>query len=99
MSDDAGWTAEWERMTGRVSDTVKELHDMSPVAEASYRTLRSWIYQERSDGLPRVSKELVMIVMNASAGRKDGAIRHMNNAIKHGLTATQMREALSLCFL
>lgn len=99
MSEDAAWTAEWERMTGRVSDTVKELHDMNPVAEASYRTLRSWIYQERQDGLPRVSKELVMVVMNASAGRKDGAIRHMNNAIKHGLTSTQMREALSLCFL
>jgi alkylhydroperoxidase/carboxymuconolactone decarboxylase family protein YurZ len=97
--EDDAWMAEWERMTGRVSDTARELHEMNPVAEASYRTLRSWIYEERPDGLPRAYKELVMVVMNASNGRKDGAIRHLSNGLKHGLTVTQVREALSLCFL
>jgi alkylhydroperoxidase/carboxymuconolactone decarboxylase family protein YurZ len=86
-------------MTGRVSDTVKVLRDMNPAAENSYRTLRSWIYQERPEGLERKHKELVMVVMNAAVGHKDGAIRHLKNALKHGLTATQIREALSLCFL
>ena len=95
---DNSWMSEWERMTGRVSESVSNLHEMNPAAEESYRTLRSWIYQERPDGLSRAEKELVMIVMNISLGRKDGAIRHLNNGLKHGLTITQVREAMSLLF-
>lgn len=96
---DNSWMSEWERMTGRVSESVSDLREMSPAAEESYRNLRSWIYQDRPDGLSRANKELVMIVMNISLGRKDGAIRHLNNGLKHGLTITQVREAMSLCFL
>ena len=96
---EASWTAEWERMLGRVPDVAKDLREMSPAAEESYRKLRAWIYEERPDGLPRAYKELVMIVMNVSLGHKEAAIRHLNHGLKHGLTAMQVREALSLSFL
>lgn len=96
---DESWMAEWERMTGKVSDVVKDIRAMSPAAEESYRKLRSWIYEERSDGLTRAEKELVMIVMNVSLNRKDAAIRHLKHGLKHGLTLTQMREVMSMLFL
>jgi alkylhydroperoxidase/carboxymuconolactone decarboxylase family protein YurZ len=93
------WEAEWVRMVGRVSEVASDVHDMNPTAEESYRRLRSWIYDERTDGLSRAHKELVMVVMNLAAGYKEGAVRHLNNGLKHGLTVTEVRETLSLGFL
>jgi alkylhydroperoxidase/carboxymuconolactone decarboxylase family protein YurZ len=96
---DTSWMAEWERMTGRVSDVVKDIRDVNPVAEEGYRNLRSWIYQERPDGLSRASKEMVMVVMNISLNRKDAAIRHLKHGLNNGLTMTQLRELMSMLFL
>ncbi len=98
-SGDSGWEADWIRMTGRVSDVASDLHDMNPVAEESYRRLRLWIYEERDDGLSRAHKELVMVMMNLASGYKEGAVRHLNNGLKHGLRIAEVREALSLGFL
>jgi alkylhydroperoxidase/carboxymuconolactone decarboxylase family protein YurZ len=100
MEDETeSWTAEWQRMSGRVPEVARSLHEMNPIAEEGYRNLRAWIYEERSDGLTRVDKELVMIVMNIATGNTDGAVRHLKNGINHGMTVTQVREALSLTFL
>ncbi len=97
--EDSSWMAEWERMTGRVSEMVSDLHGMNPVAEQGYRTIRSWIYDQRDDGLSRAEKELVMVVMNAARGQTDAAARHLKHGLKHGLTTTQVREVFSMLFL
>jgi len=93
------WQADWIRMLGRVSEVASELHDMNPTAEESYRRLRSWIYEERADGLSRAHKELVMIMMNTAVANKEGALTHLKHGLNHGLTVTEVREALSLSFL
>ncbi len=98
-SDDTLWMVQWERMVGRVPSVARDLHQMSPTAEESYRNLRLWIYQERADGIPYAYKELLMIVLNVAAGNSEGAISHLNRGLKNGLTVTQVREALAQCFL
>lgn len=97
--DNDDWQADWIRMLGRVSEVASDLHDMNPTAEESYRRLRSWIYEQREDGLSRAHKELVMITMNMAVANKEGALTHLKHGLNNGLTVTEVREALSLGFL
>jgi hypothetical protein len=56
------------------------------------------VYQELGWSL-KGEQGVVMIVMNLSLRHKAGAIRKLNHGLKPGLTITQVRVALSLCFL
>ena len=98
-SSDADWTAAWEHMLGTVPSAARDLREISPAAEKSYRELRLWINDDRPDGLSRAEKELVMVVLNIAVGHRGGAISHMRAGLKNGLTVTQLRETLAQCFL
>jgi AhpD family alkylhydroperoxidase len=96
---DTDWTAAWEQMLGSVPSLATDLRDMAPVAEEGYRRLRQWIYSDHADGLPRATKELIMVVINVAEGNAPGAVTHMKLGARYGLTRPQLSEALAQCFL
>ena len=98
MADDE-WLADWTDMLGGVPPFAQALHDISEVADEAYRRQRRWIVHERADGLSSREKELMMMVLNIVVANRDGAVNHMGAARRHGLTETQLREALAQCFL
>jgi AhpD family alkylhydroperoxidase len=98
MTDDE-WLADWTDMFGAVPPFAQALHDISEVADEAFRRQRRWIVQQRADGLSSREKELVMMVLSIAAANRDGAVNHMRAARRHGLTETQLREALAQCFL
>jgi alkylhydroperoxidase/carboxymuconolactone decarboxylase family protein YurZ len=96
---DEEWLADWTDMLGSVPPFARALHDISEVADEAYRRQRRWIVQERTDGLSSREKELLMMALSIAAANRDGAVNHMLAARRHGLTETQLREALAQCFL
>lgn len=96
---DADWTAAWEQMLGSVPSLATDLRDMAPAAEEGYRKLRQWIYADHPDGLPRATKELIMVVINIAEGNPAGAVTHLKLGARNGLTRAQLSEALAQCFL
>ena len=99
-SDRSGdWESEWESMLGAVPEIARELRDMSAPAEVGYRGLRRWIYTDRDEGSTRAVKELIMVVINVAEGNTPGALTHMRMGTEHGLTRTQLAEALAQCLL
>src|SRR5882757_11275581 len=96
---DKEWFADWTDMLGSVPPFALALHDISEVADEAYRRQRRWIVQERTDGLSSCVKELLMMALSIAAANRDGAVNHMLAARRHGLTETQLREALAQCFL
>jgi alkylhydroperoxidase/carboxymuconolactone decarboxylase family protein YurZ len=98
MTDDE-WRADWTDMMGAVPPFAQALHDISEVSDEAFRRQRRWIVQQRADGLSSREKELVMMVLSIAVANRDGAVNHMCAARRHGLTETQLREALAQCFL
>ena len=96
---DTEWTAAWEQMLGSVPSLATDLREMAPVAEEGYRRLRQWIYSDHVDGLPRATKELIMVVINVAEGNAAGAVTHLKLGARNGLTQVQLSEALAQCFL
>jgi AhpD family alkylhydroperoxidase len=97
--NDTEWTAAWEQMLGSVPSLATDLREMAPVAEEGYRKLRQWIYSDHADGLPRATKELIMVVINVAEGNPAGAVTHLKLGARNGLTQVQLSEALAQCFL
>jgi alkylhydroperoxidase/carboxymuconolactone decarboxylase family protein YurZ len=98
-SDGSDWTAGWERMLGGVPQLASDLREIAPAAEDGYRNLREWIYSDRAEGLPRSTKELIMVVINIAEGHPEGAVTHVKLGLANGLNHTQVREALAQCWL
>jgi AhpD family alkylhydroperoxidase len=96
---DTEWTAAWEQMLGAVPSLATDLREMAPVAEEGNRKLRQWIYADHADGLPRSTKELIMVVINVAEGNPAGAVTHLKLGARNGLTQAQLSEALAQCFL
>jgi alkylhydroperoxidase/carboxymuconolactone decarboxylase family protein YurZ len=93
------WTEQWVQTLGFVPDSIAVMHEWNPAAEEAYRSLRTWLYEERPDGLSPAMKELITIVIDVIVGQDAGALNHLRAGIRHGLTATQVREALTQCFM
>jgi AhpD family alkylhydroperoxidase len=98
-ADATDWTADWEAMLGTVPQLAIDLRELSPPAEAGYRTTRKWIYSDREEGSSRAVKELVMVAINVAEGNAAGAVTHMRMGLEHGMTRTQLAEVLAQCFL
>jgi alkylhydroperoxidase/carboxymuconolactone decarboxylase family protein YurZ len=93
------WEQEWEAQMGAVAPFLRELRELSPVAETAYRTSRADLFAEHPDGLTRAEKELVLLVMNVTLANTEGALNHLRLAREAGLSVQAVREVLAECIL
>jgi alkylhydroperoxidase/carboxymuconolactone decarboxylase family protein YurZ len=93
------WEAEWVAQMGAVPPFLRELRELSPVAETAYRTSRGDLFTEHPDGLTTAEKELALLVMNVTLANTEGALNHLRLARKAGLSVQAVREVLAECIL
>jgi alkylhydroperoxidase family enzyme len=93
------WEAEWTAQMDAVPPFIRELHAMSPAAEAAFRSSRADLFTEHAEGLTRAEKELVLLVMNVTVANTAGAMNHLRLARKAGLSIQAVRDVLAECML
>lgn len=83
--------------SGRLSDRMKLLREAAPATFAGYALMRAALMREPADGgaLDLKTKEFVFTLLDVLAGNREGALVHVQNAVRHGLTPQELAEGLT----
>ena len=81
---------------GRVPDSLNLLAEQAPAAFAGYGLMRDGVMREPTAGgaLDLKTKELVFALLDALVGQTEAAKRHVEAAMRHGLTPPELAEGL-----
>jgi AhpD family alkylhydroperoxidase len=93
------WQDHYLDIMGYVPPGVSRIFAMDEDFGDLFLGLREVIFRERADGLPLMTKELILVVLDVAVNNRDGAVGHLKAARRAGLTRTQLREALMSIFL
>jgi AhpD family alkylhydroperoxidase len=74
-------------------------YDVHEEFARNFKTFRGFIFEERPGGLSRAMKELLVFALSLSANNPHGAIRHLQEARRAGLTREQFCDALMVVCL
>jgi alkylhydroperoxidase/carboxymuconolactone decarboxylase family protein YurZ len=89
--------ANFTATSGRVPERFKLLRDAAPATFAGYALMRAAVMREKSEGgaLDLKTKEFLFVLLDALAGNRDGAIAHLERAVRLGLTVEELAEGLT----
>lgn len=89
--------ANFTATSGRVPEKFKVLREAAPATFAGYALMRAAVMRDKDEGgaLDLRTKELVFVLLDALAGNRDGAIGHMERALRLGLTVEELAEGLT----
>jgi alkylhydroperoxidase/carboxymuconolactone decarboxylase family protein YurZ len=96
---DKGWSDQWVETLGQLPPAIDVLRSFNLIVEESHRDMRTWFFEDRPDGLTKATKELLIMVIDTIIGNTNGAVDHLRIGMRDGVTLTQVREALTLCFM
>jgi alkylhydroperoxidase/carboxymuconolactone decarboxylase family protein YurZ len=90
-------TANFTATSGRVPERFKLLRDAAPATFAGYALMRAAVMREKSEGgaLDLKTKEFLFVLLDTLAGNRDGAIAHLERAVRLGLTVEELAEGLT----
>ena len=98
-SSDGLWSDQWIQTLGQLPRQIELLRTLNPIVEQSHRDIRTWFFEDHAGGLTKAMKELLIVVIDTIIGNTDGAVDHLRIGMRDGVTATQVQEALTLCFM
>jgi alkylhydroperoxidase/carboxymuconolactone decarboxylase family protein YurZ len=89
--------ANFAATSGRVPEPFKLLRDAAPATFAGYALMRAAVMRDTSEGgaLDLKTKEFLFVLLDALAGNRDGAIAHVERAVRLGLTIDELAEGLT----
>jgi alkylhydroperoxidase/carboxymuconolactone decarboxylase family protein YurZ len=89
--------ANFTTTAGRVPETFKLLRDASPATFAGYALMRAGVMRDTSEGgaLDLKTKEFLFVLLDTLAGNRDGAIAHVERAVRLGLSVAELAEGLT----
>lgn len=83
--------------TGRLSPAIALLADAAPATFGGYGLMRAAVMRDRDEGaaLDLRTKELVFVLLDVLVLNEAGAIAHVENAMRLGLTVPELAEGLT----
>lgn len=89
--------ANFAATSGRIPERFKVLRDAAPATFAGYALMRAAVMRDKDEGaaLDLRTKEFVFVLLDALAGNREGALSHLENAVRLGLTAEELAEGLT----
>ena len=89
--------AHYEQQLGGVPRPISGLRAHAPEFFVGMATARASVMDSDSpEGLDRVMKELLIIILDVAYDNPEGALVHLEAGLKAGLTLAALREALLL---
>lgn len=93
------WEKHYLEVMGTVPPGIRTIFGMDEDFGNLFVQLRELIFRERSDGLPLVTKEIVLLTLDIASNNKKGALNHMRAARRAGMSQSQLLEVLLGSFL
>jgi alkylhydroperoxidase/carboxymuconolactone decarboxylase family protein YurZ len=83
--------------SGRISPNVALMAEQAPATFAGYGLMRAAVMRDRGEGgaLDLRTKELVFVLLDVLVLNEGGAIAHLENAMRLGLTVPELAEGLT----
>lgn len=83
--------------TGRLSPGISLLAETAPATFGGYGLIRAAVMKDRAEGgaLDLRTKELVFVLLDVLVLNEAGAIAHLENAMRLGLTVAELAEGLT----
>ncbi|MCU0985971.1 MAG: carboxymuconolactone decarboxylase family protein [Acetobacteraceae bacterium] len=83
--------------SGRLSPNIALLADAAPSTFGGYGLMRAAVMRDRNEGgaLDLRTKELVFVLLDVLVLNEAGAIAHLENAMRLGLTVPELAEGLT----
>jgi alkylhydroperoxidase/carboxymuconolactone decarboxylase family protein YurZ len=83
--------------SGRLSPSIALLAEAAPETFGGYGLMRAGVMRDKSEGaaLDLRTKELVFVLLDVLVLNEAGAIAHLENAMRLGLTVPELAEGLT----
>ncbi len=83
--------------SGRISPSLALLAETAPATFGGYGVIRAAVMKDKAEGgaLDLRTKELVFVLLDALVLNEAGAVAHLENAMRLGLTVPELAEGLT----